>query len=71
MGRGPDIKVVLYAGLSHARMPVPACGLKVVDVPVLADTPDLLPPSTRLPSIEAMPSVHESIVSSLPPCRLV
>ncbi len=71
MGREPDIKVVLYAGLSHARMPVPACGLKVVDVPVLADTPDLLPPSTRSPLIEAMPSVRGAIVSSLHPCRLV
>lgn len=36
VGRGPDIKVVLYAGLSHARMPVPACALGMVDVSVLA-----------------------------------
>ncbi len=37
VGRGPNITAVLYAGLSHARMPVPACGLRVVNVPVLAD----------------------------------
>lgn len=41
VGRGPDIKVVLYAGLSHARMPVPACGLRVVNVLVRAETPGL------------------------------
>lgn len=35
--RGPDITAVLHAGLSHARMPGPACVLRVVDVPVLAD----------------------------------
>lgn len=38
VGRGPDITAVLHAGLSHARMPVPACGLRVVDVLVRADT---------------------------------
>lgn len=43
VGRGPDIKVVLYAGLSHARMPVPACVLGVVNVPVLADMSGLTP----------------------------